>query len=129
MSSQEELMDDGEYTNDEAREAAEAEVPEIDLDRAAALLGLVEKCANIGPMMSYIAGEAGEELKEINEQCRQRALARADVIRRQEAEAGQARQLELQQAQEQEQANKEFDPAPTGPQLEGAPTVVDRRGA
>ena len=139
--SQEELMDEGKYANEESQEAAEAEVPEIDFERAALLLGIMKDVTTVGPMNSYIFGEAAEELKYINEDCRRRALARADVIHRQEAEAAQARAQELKTANE-ETVRKEKEReereriAREAPQVveddDHSPngvTLVDRRGA
>lgn len=68
---------------------------DIDFDRAGMLLDVMAKCVNIGPMMSYIQGEAGEELKAINEDCRQNALERADDRRREEADRVAATQAQL----------------------------------
>lgn len=68
---------------------------DIDFDRAGMLLDVMAKCVNIGPMMSYIQGEAGEELKAINEDCHQNALERADDRRREEANRVAATQTAL----------------------------------
>lgn len=73
---------------------------EIDFERAGMLLDVVAKCVNIGPMMSYIQGEAGEELKAINEDCHANAQERADERRREEADRITQQQAELAAAED-----------------------------
>lgn len=73
---------------------------EVDFERALMLMSVQEKCAATGVMMTSIAGEAGEELKEINESCRQNALERADETRRKEMDRVVAEQAKLRNAAE-----------------------------
>lgn len=62
---------------------------DIDFERAALLMDIQSKVANVGVMNASIAGEAAEELKAINEACRQNAAERADKIRAEEQVAAQ----------------------------------------
>lgn len=72
---------------------------EIDFDRALLLMNIMEKQANVSPMLTSVSGEAAEELKGIAEDCRQNAFERADKIRSEEQVAAQKR-LEAVKAEE-----------------------------
>lgn len=58
-------------------------------------MSVMEKVSTTGVMMSSISGEASEELKAINEDCRANALERADERRREEADRETANQAQL----------------------------------
>lgn len=98
---------------------------EIDFERASTLLTVMEKCANVGPMMTNISGEAGEELKAINEDCKANARERADKIRAEEQVAEQKR-LEAVQAHDEANAQPRgpIQPPDAKPYMPGQP--VDR---
>lgn len=81
---------------------------EIDFERAQLLMSIMEKQANVSPMLTSVSGEAAQELKGIAEDCRQNAAERADKIR-QEEQIAEAHRLEAAQA-DAEQNNK-----PRGP--------------
>lgn len=76
---------------------------EIDFERAAMLLDVMQKVANVGPMMMSISGEAGEELKAINEDCKENARERADEIRANE-QVAEAQRLEAVKAHDEANA-------------------------
>lgn len=63
----------------------------IDFERAAVLMDVMSKVATVGPLWISIAGEAGEELKAINEDCLANGRERADKIRQEEQVAQQQR--------------------------------------
>lgn len=81
----------------------------IDFERANALLGLFSACVNNGPLVSHIQGEVAEELKAINEECRQNALERADETRKREQVAEQKR---LEAAKERRKEEEQINPNP-----------------
>lgn len=98
---------------------------EIDFNRAGMLLTVMEKCATVGPMMTNISGEAGEELKAINKDCIDNARERADKIRAEEQIAEQKR-LEAVRAHDEENAQPRgpIQPPDAKPYMPGQP--VDR---
>lgn len=81
----------------------------IDFERAGMLLDVVAKCVNIGPMMSSIQGEAGEELKAINDACRENALERANDRAAEEVARVQHQGVQLKAAEEVEADDGEDD--------------------
>lgn len=100
---------------------------DIDFDRAALLFNIMEKAATVGPMMSSISGEAGEELKHINEDCRQNALERADERRREEADRIAAEQ-QLHAEQNADEVGVLEEPEPIDPRTPRAiPAAALRR--
>jgi hypothetical protein len=92
---------------------------EIDFERAMLLMGIMEKQANVSPMLSVISGEASQELKAIAEDCRQNALERADKTRQEEQVVEQQR-LEAAQANV-EPLNPDPQPRPTQVYMPGEP--------
>lgn len=95
---------------------------EIDFERAATLLDIMQKVANVGPMMTSIAGEAGEELKAINEDCRQNARERAEEIRANE-QVAEAQRLEAVKAHDEANAQPRgpIQPPDIQPYVPGQP--------
>lgn len=91
---------------------------DIDFNKAGMLLTIMEKVANVGPMMMAISGEAGEELKAINQACIENARERAEKIRQEESFA---EQQKLKAVQEHDAGNAQ----PRGPiqPAEGQPYV------
>lgn len=71
-----------------------------DLQRIASLMHIIEKGQSMPTDANYIVGEARLELRAINEDCKTNSIARNEANRLAEAEAAQARQLELQAANE-----------------------------
>lgn len=95
---------------------------EIDFERASALLDVMAKVANVGPMFTTLSGEAGEELKGILADCQSNARERADKIRQEE----QVAQQQALQASTVIANEKQPDPNPpnipsVGP---GQPTIT-----
>lgn len=70
---------------------------DIDFERAAMLMGVMEKQVSISPMMTSIFGEASAELKEINRLAKENADERAEKIRAEE-QVAQQKVLETQKA-------------------------------
>lgn len=90
---------------------------EIDFERASLLMDVLAKVANVGVMNTPIASEAGLELQQINEDCRQNALERADQRRQEEADREADTQAQLRtdnplEEAEVEEYNTDVDPAP-----------------
>lgn len=103
---------------------------EIDFDRAALLMGIMEKQANVSPMLTSISGEAAQELKGIAEDCRQNGLERADKIR-QEEQVAEAQRLEAVKAQDEENAKPRGPIQPNEPRVympgEPDPNIRDEK--
>lgn len=95
---------------------------DIDFERAALLMGIMEKQANVSPMLTSISGEASQELKAIAEDCRQNAIERADAIRKEEQVVEQQRL----KAAEPEPEPVNLNPKPTHVAVADE-TLVDRR--
>lgn len=51
----------------------------IDLNRAATLLDVMQKCATVGPMFTAIAGRAGDELKAMNAEILEESRKKAEA--------------------------------------------------
>lgn len=95
---------------------------EINFGRAAMLLDIMQKVANVGPMMTSIGGEAGEELKAINEDCKTNGRERADKIRQEEQVAEQQRlQAVADHNAENEKPRGPIQPIDTKPLMPGQP--------
>lgn len=84
---------------------------DIDFERAALLMGIMEKQANVSPMLTSISGEAAQELKEIAEDCRQNGAERAARIREEEQVAEQQRLEAVEAAKEPLNPNPQPQPA------------------
>lgn len=92
---------------------------DIDFERAILLMSIMEKQANVSPMLTSISGEAAEELKGIAEDCRQNATERAARIRQEEQVAEQHR-LEAIEA-DKEPINPDPKPQPAQVYMPGEP--------
>ncbi len=93
---------------------------EIDLERAAFLMDVIQKVPNVVPQMMALSGEAGEELKAIHQDCLDNQKERAQALK---AEAAEAQAARLAQAQEALEADKDVQkPAPA---LKAADTSDD----
>lgn len=99
---------------------------DIDFERAALLMGIMEKQVNVSPMLTSISGEASQELKEIAEDCRQNAAERAAQIREEEQVAEQQR-LEAVKANA-EPLNPDPQPQPAQQYMPGEPDPNIRSG-
>lgn len=95
---------------------------DIDFERAVLLMSIMEKQANVSPMLTSISGEAAEELKGIAEDCRQNATERARRIREEEQVAEQHR-LEAVKAHDEQNAQPRgpVQPAEGQPLAPGLP--------
>lgn len=89
---------------------------EIDFERAMMLMSIMEKQANVSPMLTSISGEAAQELKGIAEDCRQNGAERADAIRKEE-QVAEAQRLEAVRAHDEENAKPRGTIQPSGPQV------------
>lgn len=85
----------------------------IDFERANTLMSIISQQVNVSPMMTSIAGEASEELKEINRLAKENADERAEKIRQEETVASQ-RRLEAQR-RDQENGDGETRPLTNKP--------------
>lgn len=101
-------------------------IKKIDFERAGLLMDIMAKVATVGEMNNSIAGEAGEELKAINEDCRLNGVERADKIRKEEQAAEQKR-LEAAKANV-EPLNPDPQPQPTQVYMPGEPDPNVRSG-
>lgn len=99
-------------------------IKKIDFERAGLLLGIMEKVANVGPMMTSISGEAGEELKAINEACKENGRERAEAIRQNEQIAEQQRLRAAEEsAVENDKPRGPIQPNEGQPYVPGQPVV------
>lgn len=118
------LIDDHEEAT-----AGMEEVDNFDFERAAMLMGILEKCATIGVKATAISGLASASLNEMNEEAKQIGKRRNDAIKelerkRDEAIAAQQRQQDDEaraKAEEEAKAKADRVNRPTPPE----PTVVD----
>lgn len=95
----------------------------IDFERAAMLMDVQQKVANVGVMMASIGGEAGEELKAINADCLENARERAEKIRQEEQVAEQQRLRAAEEsAAENDKPRGPIQPAEGQPLAPGLPT-------
>jgi hypothetical protein len=58
---------------------------DIDFERAALLMSVIKDVTNVSPMDTNILGEAQQELREINELCKENARERAEERAAEEA--------------------------------------------
>lgn len=103
----------------------------IDLNRAAVLLDVMQKVANVGPMFTAIAGRAGDELKAMNDEILEenRKKAEAEKAKASEAAAKEQRTRELEERKTvpQREAQARIFPEGSGVQEESDPPVVQRK--
>lgn len=94
----------------------------IDFERAALLMAIMEKQANVSPMLTSISGAASQELKAIAEDCRQNAIERADAIRKEE-QVAEAKRLEAVKEHDAQNAQPRgpIQPAEGQPYMPGQP--------
>lgn len=92
---------------------------DIDFERAALLMDIMQKQAGVSPMLTSISGEAAEELKGIAEDCRQNAMERADAIRKEE-QVAEVQRLEAVKANV-EPLNPDPQPQPAQVYMPGQP--------
>lgn len=100
-------------------------IKKIDFERAAALMDIMQKVAAVSPMMMAISGEAGEELKAINEACKENARERAEEIRQKEQVVEQQRLQEVK-AHDTENAKPRgpIQPPDVQPYMPGQPVAI-----
>lgn len=89
----------------------------IDFERAALLMDMQQKVANVSPMNTGILAEANFELKEIEGAARENQRERAEEFRAKEAEA-QAERDEKQRAHQEELNRNAQDVKPVGPRAQ-----------
>lgn len=79
---------------------------DIDYERAALLMDIQSKVANISPLNTAIAGEAAAELKEINEEAKENAVERAEEAKRIEAEEAEQAAIRQREAEDEVKRNE-----------------------
>lgn len=96
----------------------------VNLDRAAVLLDVMQKVANVGPMFTAIAGRAGDELKTMNDEILEENKKKAAAEKAKAAEEAAKAEVELRH--DREPAPRIF-PKDSGVQEETDTPVVQRR--
>ncbi len=118
------MEDLNENAIDDAKEATigMTEIDGFDFERAAMLMGIIEKVANVAPKASAISGCAQAALNEMNEEAKAIAKRRAEEFTKLEAAAVQKRAEEQAQRETDEAEVVDDGPGDGRP----APTSVPR---
>ncbi len=108
------MDDENKNLIDDAEEAAVGmeEIDNFDFERAAMLMGVMEKCANIGVKSTSIGGLAAAALNEMNEEAKAIARRRTEALADLERRVAMAR-AEKQAEREAEEAKTVVAPAET----------------
>lgn len=108
------------------------EIDGFDFERAAMLMSIMEKVANVAPKSSALSGLAAAALNEMNEEAKEIARRRAEEFAKAEAKAqAEAIVAAKQEQARQDEANAEgevhLDPAPPDDELRLHPAQPVRR--